>query len=107
LDCEGAVQPVDWESAALAAGEIDLAMLTDDWPPALSNVCDAAYAEARWPRRVPDEFWSILEYARMYVQFRWLGDDPKWTLRRGSARRFKRLAALGSMLELLPSSTTR
>ena len=45
----GPVYPVDWESAAVGPGEIDLAALTDRWPDELATECVAAYVRARWP----------------------------------------------------------
>ena len=37
------VVPVDWESTAVGAGEIDLRCLVDNWPPATVDACTTAY----------------------------------------------------------------
>ena len=50
LVSEGTVYPVDWESAALGPGEIDLATLTDRCDPEIVRRCELAYRLARWPR---------------------------------------------------------
>jgi Phosphotransferase enzyme family len=71
----GRIHPVDWESAAVGPGEIDLAMLTDGWPTALAGECTARYAAARWPEGVPSEFGSRLHWARVCTQLRWLAEQ--------------------------------
>jgi thiamine kinase-like enzyme len=72
----GRIYPVDWESAALAAGVIDLASLTEGWPDELVRECSHQYQAARWPSGTPDGFNRRLWAARLYLQFRWLGDRP-------------------------------
>jgi hypothetical protein len=74
----GVIHPVDWESAAVAAGEIDLASLTEGWPDRLVRQCEQAYREARWPAGAPPDFEVRLEAARLYLGWRWLagaGDE--------------------------------
>jgi hypothetical protein len=66
--------PVDWESAAIAAGEIDLVTMTDCWDDELTARCATAYQIARWPQGVDAKFCQRLTWARVYLQFRWLGD---------------------------------
>src|SRR6266851_2183008 len=39
----GTVYPIDWESAAVAAGEIDLAALIEHWPVEIARRCIRAY----------------------------------------------------------------
>jgi Phosphotransferase enzyme family len=73
----GRICPVDWESAALAPGELDLASLTEGWPPALIAECERAYGQARWPEGAPSTFPRTLAAARLYWPLRWLGDSPK------------------------------
>ncbi|MHC4947369.1 MAG: phosphotransferase family protein [Planctomycetota bacterium] len=82
---DGAILPVDWESAALAAGEIDLACLCDKWPGAVQRECVARYRRARWPDRAPADFERRLDAARAYVHCRWLGDN--WDRRTGDGGR--------------------
>ena len=69
--------PVDWESAATAPGELDLASLTEGWPPELVATCEDRYVEARWPGEgAPPAFRRTLAAARLYWSFRWLGNSP-------------------------------
>ena len=71
------VCPVDWESAAVAPGELDLASLTEGWSPDLRARLEGAYMAARWPDRTPAEFTRTLTAARLYWAFRWLGDTQQ------------------------------
>ena len=80
LVLRGAIYPVDWETAAVTAGEIDLASLTEGWPPDVAERCEAEYASARWGGDPPDDFGETLTWARLYMVLRWLGDRPEWTL---------------------------
>lgn len=97
----GTIYPVDWESAALAAGEIDLASLTEGWSAASSARCEASYARARWPGGPPPDFQRRLDAARLYLQFRWLGDRQEWTLHERLRPRFAAARQLGERLGLL------
>ena len=74
-----AVYPVDWESAAIAVGEIDLATLTEGWPANDIEEMATEYWRARWPDGASYDFREILCAARLYLYFRWLGDRPEWT----------------------------
>lgn len=98
---DGAIYPVDWESAALAAGEIDLASLTERWSSAVARQCEEAYVAARWPEGAPREFGLRLAAARLYLQLRWLGDRPEWTLHDTLRPRFDQARLLGQQLGLL------
>ncbi|PYQ79678.1 MAG: hypothetical protein DMG01_08185 [Acidobacteria bacterium] len=94
---------VDWESAAVAAGEIDVAALTEGkyWPAALVKRCERAYMLARWPEAVPSSFTRALDAARIYLHFRWLGERADWTVREKSAPRFDQLHAAAKRLNLI------
>jgi hypothetical protein len=91
---DGIIYPVDWESAALASGEIDLASLTEAWPEDWANEMESAYVQARWPNGAPAAFPRVYDAAQVYLQLRWLGDRPEsvtqdWRfglLRRAAAR---------------------
>jgi aminoglycoside phosphotransferase (APT) family kinase protein len=96
------IHPVDWESAALACGEIDLATLTDGWPEEPARRCEDAYCRARWPAP-PNGFAHTLAAARVYVHLRWLGDRPEWTRQRASERRFTELLRNARRLGLVQS----
>ena len=77
---EGRIVPVDWESAAIGAGEIDLAMLIHGWPEDLSNACIEDYSGARWPAGPVTEFPKRYFWARVYTTLRWLADSPPSTM---------------------------
>jgi hypothetical protein len=103
----GKVYPVDWETAAVAAGEIDLASLTENWPQEVVERCKQAYLQARYASPTPDwDFERRLAAARSYVQVHWLGyeDDPlrpEWSLRTRGAWRFDQLHEAGRQLGIL------
>jgi aminoglycoside phosphotransferase (APT) family kinase protein len=65
---------IDWDSAALAAGEIDLASLTWGWDDDLAALCRQQYCLARWPDGTPDDFALRLTAARVFLHLRRLGD---------------------------------
>jgi hypothetical protein len=67
--------PIDWESAALAAGEIDLASLTSGRDADLVSLCEQQYCLARWPDGTPDDFVLRLTAARVFFHLRRLGDS--------------------------------
>jgi len=97
---DGTIYPVDWESAALGRGEIDLATLTDRCDPEIILRCERAYQQARWPQGAPSHFTRALDLARLYVHLRWLGADPGPKLRR-RAWRCEEVRVLGQRLELI------
>ena len=70
------VLPIDWESAAFGAGEIDLASLTEGWPAADVDECLREYAAARWPEGLPEDFDAAFDAGRLYLDLRWLGEEP-------------------------------
>ena len=91
--------PAALRTAAIAPGEIDLATLTEGWPPEVSRQFELEYLRARWPAGPPAGFQRNLDLARVYMQLRWLGDDdPKWT---GNMTRWKRLHAASKRLQLI------
>src|SRR5262249_8170323 len=94
---------LDWESAAVAPGEIDLAMLTDGegWPAKLVRCWEESYLRVRWPDGAPADFNRTLAAARVYVQFRWFGDRPEKTLREKTLWRFDHLREAAKKLGLL------
>ena len=94
---------VDWESAAVGAGEIDLAALTEGrgWPRELVGQCERAYESARWPGEAPSNFRRTLDSARLYLQFRWLGERPDWTMDPKNLWRFRELRTLAERLTMM------
>jgi len=97
----GQVHPVDWESAAVAPGQIDLAAQTDGWPDPLVRRCEAAYRRARWPEGGPPDFRRGVDAARLYLSFRWLGDRPEWTQDPDARANFKQIQVSATRLGLL------
>jgi len=97
----GRVYPVDWESAARAAGEIDIAALTEDWSAKMTRSCIAAYLRERWPEGVPAGFTRRFLAARLYLCFRWLGDHEDWSRYSGLSASLRRLRRLGRELGVL------
>ncbi len=96
------VFPVDWESAAIGAGEIDLAALIEGpWRETVVRRCQREYQRARWPEGAPAEFTRTLDAARLYLHFRWLGERPDWTLRESNRWRFGQLRSLATRLGLI------
>src|SRR5205807_8984724 len=78
---EGEIYPVDWQSAAIASGEIDLVGLLDGWwPEDVVRHCEFEYRKARWPLGAPADFEQRLGAARLYWPLRWLGDLPEQTI---------------------------
>jgi hypothetical protein len=75
---DGQVCPIDWETAAVAAGEIDLATLTHGWPTAAVEAARTAYRTARWPAGPPTDHVEKLDAAELYSIFRWLGYRSEW-----------------------------
>jgi|ERR1051326_121064 hypothetical protein len=102
LSRQGIVYPLDWQSAAIAAGEIDLVGLLDgDWPDDLISHCETEYQNARWPGGAPANFEQALRVARVYWPLRWLGDLPEITTDESSLWRFKQLRQAGESLGLI------
>lgn len=102
---DGVAFLLDWQSTAIAPGEIDLAALTDSWPDDVVAQCTQAYARSRWPNGAPVEFESTLQTARLYLTFRWLGDRPEWTTGKRQGWRFEQLHQLATRLGLLSEDT--
>jgi thiamine kinase-like enzyme len=97
----GTVYPVDWESAAIGAGEIDLATLTEGWPEKVVEQCEMRYQQVRWPEGPHADFRQTLNAARLYLPFRWLGDRPEWTDHESAQRSIQRLRSLGEQLGII------
>ncbi len=96
---QGRVCPIDWESAAVGEGLIDLACLTDGWESKIADVCTATYVRTRWPKGAPTQFQRVFQAARLYMTARWLGDDPDVTRSAGARGHWVRLRNLLTELE--------
>ena len=88
--------PVDWESAAIAAGEIDLVTMTDCWDDEVTARCTTAYQIGRWPNGVPKNFEERMTWARLYLQLRWLGDCGRADWWCANCRRHRHIAPCNS-----------
>lgn len=97
----GVIYPIDWESAAIAAGEIDLATLTEAWNDELIRQCALAYQQSRWGGRANPGFEQRFTAARLYLSFRWLGERPDWTAGDGNVFYFEQLRSAGEELGLI------
>ncbi len=97
----GKIYPIDWGWAAVAAGENDLAALTERWPAAIVEQCELEYQHARWPQGAPANFLFTLNTARLYLLLRWLGDRPECTLKKENRWRFDHLHKLAAELGLV------
>jgi hypothetical protein len=97
----GRVCPVDWESAAIAEGLIDLAFLTEGWGEDMSRRLELEYQQARWPHGPPADFDRLIDIARLYVHFRWLGDVASATHSGRMISRFELLFSVGERLGVL------
>lgn len=101
LFSQGTIFPVDWESAAVAMGEIDLASLTEKWPARYVDAAVTEYKSTRWPEGAPAGFQRRLEAAQLYWLLRWLGDRPEWTTHEKELRRFRQLGEIGQRWGLI------
>jgi aminoglycoside phosphotransferase (APT) family kinase protein len=99
---DGVIYPVDWESTAIAVGEIDLAALTEGWwPPEIVQHCELAYQQVRWPEGAPVGFERRLDLARLYLHFRWLGDQPERTTAERRRWRFEKMRSVAERLGII------
>jgi len=93
------VYPIDWESAAIGAGEIDLVTLTDAWSEEKTRQLRKCYESARWPGGAPDHIDRVYFAAMIYLQLRWLSEFGDKTHK--SNWRWKTLHRASIGLELL------
>jgi aminoglycoside phosphotransferase (APT) family kinase protein len=101
LIADATIYPVDWESAALGVGEIDLASLTWGWDAEIVRQCELAYQRTRWPGGAPADFWPRLAACRLYLHLRWLGDRPDWTAPGNSPVNYDELRTIADQFALL------
>lgn len=87
------VHPIDWESAGIGPGVIDIASLTMGWPAADTARAIRAYVDSRWRGAAPEHFDASLMLARFYLCLRMLGDRPKQTEKGGGPSFFDYIRA--------------
>ena len=101
---DGAIVPIDWESAAIGFGELDFASLTEAWPDETVVCCENAYRDARWPsaKGVPSDFARRVNAARLHWAFRWLVRSQAKRLASSEMQlQFVTLRAVGAHLGLI------
>lgn len=90
------IKPIDWESAAIAPGEIDLAACMDGLDEELKKIAVQTYISTRWPNDNFDRkaFYDTLLMAQIYFHYRWIGGKPHKVDK--YANRFEHLKQLGT-----------
>jgi aminoglycoside phosphotransferase (APT) family kinase protein len=88
---DGTVYPIDWESAAVGPGEVDLMCLVDRWPADVVENCARAYSASRYGTQPPTDFASRMSWAELYLHLRWLGEHPDLMLHKKRVWRLERL----------------
>src|SRR5262249_18570636 len=104
------VHVVDWEAAAVGPGVIDLAAITEGrWSPQAVRRSVTEYRQTRGPDGAPADFERTLEAARLYLHFRWLGEQAEMTRSPQMAWRLEELHATAAALGLVdaPAETHR
>jgi hypothetical protein len=93
---DGLIYPVDWESAAVGPGEIDLASLTEGWDEAPLAAAREAYKKARWPSGdfSAEAFEARLLMARIYFYLWWWPDSLDEAAWRDDSYEFNRALQL-------------
>jgi hypothetical protein len=69
--------------------------------PEVTVACEREYSRVRWPDGAPRRFRRSLAAARLYLNFRWLGDVPEWIHRKKTQLRYDALRADAESLGLL------
>ena len=100
LQGEGACA-VDWESAAIAPGELDLASMCVGWGTDLQALAERHYQLIRWDRLQGACFEEALGAARLYWAFRWLGEKPEWSVDPDRRLWYTELRDVGSRFGLI------
>lgn len=90
---KGMIYPIDWESAAIGAGETDLVSMIEDWDEKRRSIALKNYIRARWAdgHFNKNEFEKKLLLVRIYFFLRWAAEynDPElWLTRNDWFKRF-------------------
>jgi Phosphotransferase enzyme family len=78
--------PIDWESAGIGPGLLDLAALVSGWGEREVVELARTYRDALAEPCPEQEFLNALDYCRLHVAVRWLDSPPGWSPPRGHAR---------------------
>jgi len=89
----GAIYPIDWESAAIGPGETDLVSMIEDWDEKRRNIAVRNYIRDRWDEEhfSRSEFEKRMFLVRIYFFLRWTAEynDPEmWLTRNEWFKRF-------------------
>ena len=101
---DGEVYVVDWESAGIGAGELDLAGLTQGpWSEEILRECEEEYRMARWCKATPFAFDQTFNAAKLYFNFQllfhWLRFRPNRAIQ--EVWLFEHMRSLGERLGLI------
>jgi hypothetical protein len=72
LIANGTIYPIDWQTAAISHGLIDVAMLMEGWDDDVVVPCARAYCEALNGGMPSEEWYRRLDAARVCVAVRWM-----------------------------------
>jgi hypothetical protein len=75
LISDGVACPVDWETAAVGAGELDAVSLAEGWGDPIEEMSAREYLRARWDDAPPADAGRVLDVARLHWGFRWAAED--------------------------------
>lgn len=101
LYCEGHIVPIDWESAAVANGVIDLASLTEGWDFDTVEECISKYCSIIHGKPEVIQFRERFDLAQTYWLLRWIGSSKKRTNHEKILWHFEKLYEIGKKLELI------
>ena len=74
---QGQIKPIDWESVAIAPGEIDLASSIDGHDEITKNNAIETYIKTRkLNSQEINQLNNVLLMAQLYFHFRWIGGKP-------------------------------
>ena len=93
-----AIIPLDWETAAVGPGEIDIAALIESWPEDMEQDCYSVYAEHRWSGNPPINLKERLDFAKAYLHIRNLGKADHKPFNKKISWRLNEIVQLGSRL---------
>lgn len=102
---DDAIYPIDWETAAFAFGEMDVAAMTDGMDPERAGLAIEGYKKARWPNQAPlSDFEKRLLLARMFYPLHWVDD---WQLDAGQFEQWMNSGKFGGKLLALLNQANR
>jgi thiamine kinase-like enzyme len=80
---EASVCAVDWETAGIGPGLLDLAALVSGWAEEFANLLARAYYDVNGPGSSGctsfEDFITTLDYCRLHLAVQWLGWCADWS----------------------------